>query len=274
VNKRLIWRWVKIVLLLYGVGGIILYHTQDHFFWHPEAVPASTVYALGGQPHTELNIPYDDQTRLNVVEFKAVDRPADSPAKGVVLYFHGNRGNIEHYSAVAADFTRKGYEAWLWDYPGYGKSTGELSEQKLYDYAAVLYKLARSRWPASRIILYGRSIGTGIAAELASVRECRRLILESPYYSLESLPYRYLPIYPWGRMMHYHLLTDTYLPKVKAPVVIFHGTADKTIPYDNASRLKPLLKIGDAFIPIDGAGHNDLHDFSLFREKLDSILEK
>jgi pimeloyl-ACP methyl ester carboxylesterase len=274
VNKRLIWRWVKIVLLLYGLVGIILYHTQDYVLWHPEAVAASTVYPVGGQPHTELNIPYDKDTKLNVVEFQAADRPADSLARGVVLYFHGNRGNIEHYNAAALDFTRHGYECWIWDYPGYGKSTGELSEQKLYDCAMALYKLARSRWPPSKIILYGRSIGTGIAAELADVRDCRRLILESPYYSLESLAFRRLPVYPWGRMLHYHFPTYLHLLHVTAPVVIFHGTADETIPYSNALRLKPLLKPGDAFLPIEGAGHHDMHDFPEFREKLDSVLDR
>jgi alpha-beta hydrolase superfamily lysophospholipase len=260
--------------MLYGIVGIILFYTQDHFFWHPEAVALSTIYNLGDQPHTEVNIPYDKTTNLNLVEFHATDRPADSPAKGIVLYFHGNTGDVEHYSRVAPDFTRHGYECWLWDYPGYGKSTGELSEQKLYDYALVLYKLARSRWPPSKIILYGRSIGTGIAAELADVRDCRRLILESPYYSLVSLPYRYLPIYPWERMLHYHFPTYSHLPNVTAPITIFHGTADRTIPYSNAWRLKSLLKPGDEFIPIDDAGHNNLHDFPLFREKLDSVLER
>lgn len=273
MNKRLIWRWVKIVLALYGSIGIILYHTQDHFLWHPEAVPASTVYDFGGRPHVELNIPYDKETTLNLVEFRPVDRPADSPAKGVVLYFHGNRGNIERYSGVAPDFTRNGYEVWVWDYPGFGKSTGEFSEQKLYDYALVLYKLARSRWAPSQIVIYGRSMGTGVAAELADIRDCRRLILESPFYSLESLGYHYLPIYPWGRMLHYHFPIYSHLPQVSAPVTIFHGTEDGTFPYSDASRLKPLLKPGDEFITIDGAGHNDLHDYPLFREKLDSVME-
>jgi uncharacterized protein len=274
VNKRRAWRWVRIVLLLYGVAGIVLYHTQDHILWHPVAVPASTVYDLGGQPHTELNIAYDKGTSLNVVEFHATDRPADSPARGVVLYFHGNGGNITHYSAAAADFTRNGYECWMWDYPGFGKSTGEFSEQKLYDYALVLYKLARSRWAPPQIILYGRSIGTGIAAQLADIRDCRRLILESPYFSIESLAYRYLPVYPWGRMLHYHFPTGSHLPAVTAPITIFHGTDDGTVAYSNASRLKPLLKTGDEFITIDGAGHNNLHDYPLFREKLDSLFRR
>jgi alpha-beta hydrolase superfamily lysophospholipase len=272
VNKRILWRWVKVILLVYGVVGIVLYHTQDHFLWHPQAVPASTVYDFPGQPHTEVNIAYDKTTNLNLLEFRAVDRPADSPAKGVVLYFHGNRHDVEWYGRVAGDFTRHGYECWIWDYPGFGKSTGEFSEQKLYDYALVLYKLARSRWPPSKIVIYGGSMGTGIAAELADIRDCRRLILESPFYSLESLGYHYLPFYPWGRMLHYHFPIYSHLPQVTAPVVIFHGTEDRTVPYSNALRLKALLKVGDEFITIEGAGHNDLHQFPLFREKLDSVL--
>ena len=74
------------------------------------------------------------------------------------------------------------------------------------------------------------------------VRDCRRLILESPYYSLESLGYHYLPIYPWGRMLHYHFPTYSYLPKVTAPVTIFHGTEDRTVPYSNALRLKAVVE--------------------------------
>lgn len=274
MNKRLIWRWTKIILLLYGVAGIVLYHTQRYYLWHPVAVPASTVYHFSGQPHTEVTIPYDRTTNLDLVEFRATDRPADSPAKGVVLYFHGNRHDVEWYGRTAADFTRHGYECWIWDYPGFGKSTGEFSEQKLYDYALTLYKLARSRWPPSKIILYGRSMGAGIAAELADIRDCRRLILESPFYSLESVGYHYLPIYPWGRMLHYHFPVYSHLPQVTAPVTIFHGTADRTFPYSNASRLKDLLKPGDEFITIDGGGHNDLNDYPLFKAKLDSVMDR
>ena len=167
-----------------------------------------------------------------------------------------------------------GMRVWMLDYPGYGKSTGEFSEQKLYDYALTFYKLARSRWQPSQIILYGRSIGTGIAAQLADIRDCRRLILESPFYSLESLGYHYLPVYPWGRLLHYHFPVYSHLPAVTAPVTIFHGTEDRTVPYSNALRLKALLKTGDEFITIEGAGHNDLRNFPLFREKLDSVLER
>jgi uncharacterized protein len=261
---------VKIALLLYAAVGIAVYYGQEHFLFHPVKAERTTVYDFGGQPHAEINLPYDKQTNLNIVQFKSAG--PDSVVRGVVLYFHGNGQNVELYSRRAPDFTHQGYEVWMLDYPGFGKSTGVFDEQRLYDYALVFYKLARSRWPPSRIIIYGSSLGTGIAAELADIRDCRRLILESPYYSIESLANRYLPIYPWSRLLHYHFPIYSHLPAVTAPITIFEGTKDKTVPYSNAARLKPLLKNGDEFITIEGAGHNDLHDFPLFTTKLDSVL--
>ncbi len=274
MNKKIFWRWVKVALLLYGVAGIALYYGQGALLFHPKPVDRSAVYHFGGQPCTELNLRVDEETSLNIVQFRATDRPKDSVARGVVLYFHGNSGNVELYVPQAKDFTRKGYEAWIMDYPGFGKSTGVFSEQKLYDDALLLYKLARSRWKPAQIILYGRSLGTGVAAQLADVRDCRRLILESPSYSIESVASHYLPVYPWGRMLHFHFPTYSHLPAVTAPITIFQGDRDWTVPYSNASRLKPLLKTGDEFITVEGAGHNDLHEFPLFREKLDSVLDR
>lgn len=274
MNKKIVWRWVKVAFLLYAVVGIAVYYGQDHVLFHPVAVARTTAYDFGGQPHVELNLRYDKETNLNIVEFPVIPGDTDRVTRGVVLYFHGNSHNVEWFGRRAPDFTHKGYEVWMLDYPGFGKSTGVFNEQRLYDYALVFYQLARSRWLPSQIIIYGNSIGTGIAAELADIRDCRRLILESPYYNIESLADRYLPIYPWSRLLHYHFPVYMHLPAVTAPITIFEGTMDRTIPYANAARLKPLLKNGDEFITIEGAGHNDLHDFPLFTQKLDSVLGK
>lgn len=271
-------RWLKILLLLYCLIGIALYYGQDWLLFHPQAVDRNVTYDFG-RPYKEVNLPYDKETNLNIIEFQATDhqdfrasgdwpKAADTLAKGVVLYFHGNKRNIGWYAKYATDFTSKGYEVWMLDYPGFGKSTGVLSEQRLYEYALQFYKLARSRWQPSHIILYGKSLGTGIAAQLASVRDCRRLFLECPYFSMESLARHYFPLYPWGSMLHYHFPTNTRLPDITAPITIFHGSNDGLIPYSNAERLKPLLKTGDEFITIEGGGHNDLHDFPSFRQAL------
>ena len=233
-------RWVKIFILLYCIIGIAGYYLQDRLLFHPEPMDRKAVYHFE-QPFKELDLSYDRETNLNIVQFKATDRVGDSLAKGVVLYFHGNAGNIGLCAKEAAPFTAKGYECWMMDYPGFGKSTGQFTEENLYKYALVFYKLARSRWNISQIIICGKGFGTGVAAQLAAVRDCRRLILESPYYSLTARVRHYAPIYPVGQMLHYHFPTNEFLPEVSAPVTIFDKDGD-------GARLKPLLKPGDSFI--------------------------
>jgi pimeloyl-ACP methyl ester carboxylesterase len=162
----------------------------------------------------------------------------------------------------------------MMDYPGFGKSTGEFSEQTIYDWSILAYKLCRNYFPPASIIIFGKSMGTGIAAYLASVRDTRRLILETPYYSFPSIMAQYAPIYPMNQMVHFKIPSYQYLQKVTAPMTIFHGTHDGVIRYNNASSLGAFLKKGDEFITIDGGGHNDLHDFKTFQLKLDSVLNR
>ena len=271
MNKKKLFRWLKVFVLLYCGVGIILYYGQERLIFHPVKADRNTWYHFD-QPSTELNLNYDQNTNLNIVEFKATARPGDSVARGVVLFFHGNSGNIASWASNARDFTTKGYEVWMMDYPGFGKSTGSLDESSIYKYSLVFYKLARSRWKPDQIILCGRSLGTGIATQLAAVRDCRRLILEAPYYDIPSLFRRYLPIYPYGTMIKFHFPTYEYLPRVTAPVTIFHGDRDRTIPASNSATLRPLLKPGDEYLVVTGAGHNDLNTLPYFREKLDSLL--
>ena len=117
-------------------------------------------------------------------------------------------------------------------------------------------------------------MGTGLASYLASREECRRLILETPYYNMPSVVSHYLPIYPVGQMLHYQLPNFEYLPLVDEPVSIFHGTEDGVITYRNASRLKKYMKSTDEFITIPDGKHNDLYSFPLVTQKLDSLLRK
>lgn len=262
---------MKVLVLLYCVVGIAWYYGQDKLMLHPTVADSKTIYSFS-QPFTELNLNYDEHTNINIVEFSAAGRPKDSTAKGVVLYFHGNGGSIPDYAGLAKDFTSKGYECWLMDYPGFGKSTGEFSEKRVNTLSLVFYKLARSRWKPSQIILYGQSLGTGVAAQLASVRDCKRLILQSPYYSMTSLFRRYLFLYPVGMMLHNQFPTYNYLPAVTAPITIFSGSEDETVPYHNSERLKPLLKTGDEFVTIIGGKHKDLPGFPVYQQKLDSLL--
>jgi len=236
MKRKMLFRWLKVVLLAYGVIGIAVYYGQNRLLLHPEPLPRDEAFTFT-QPFAELNLPYDAETNLNIIEFKATDRPADSLAKGIVLYFPDGKGNITTNSGEASAFTSRGYEFWIMDYPGFGKSTGIFSERNVYAYALEFYKLARSRWKPSQIVLCGQGLGTGIAAQLASVRNCRRLILIDAYYSVTSKFRRWLFLYPVSLMVHYHFPTYQYLPAVTDPITIVGGDR----------RLKAFLKPGDEF---------------------------
>ncbi|MFT3825202.1 MAG: alpha/beta fold hydrolase [Chitinophagaceae bacterium] len=269
MKKKNVFRWLKIIIIVYCLVGIAIYYLQDKYLFHPEPLPESYNYNFS-VPFKEVNLLYNASTNINLVQFLT----NDSTPKGVVLYFHGNRQNINRYAGFANIFTRNGYEVWMLDYPGFGKSTGEFTEQHLYDWALLTYKLARARFSPDSIVLYGKSLGTGVAAQLASVRDCKNLVLEAPYYSLPSIVGSYLPVYPVEKMIRFKMPTWQFLQKVTAPVTIFHGTSDLTIPYRNARKLQPFLKKEDQFITLEGGHHNDLTTYQQYQQTMDSLLKK
>ena len=266
-GKRKWFRWLNILLAIYLLGGVAIFFFQDRILFHPEKKARNANYNFT-IPFKEVNVALDGKDNLNIIQFI----PPDSLPKGVVLYFHVNKKNISWYAANAPLFTKNGYEVWMPDYPGYGKSTGTLTESRLYEYAMQLYIMARSKYDADSIVLYGKSLGTGIASWLASKKSCRQVILESPYYSMTSLAAHYFPIYPVSKLLKYKLPSYEYLSIVNAPITIFHGTADKVIPYSNALQLKKVLKPTDKFITITNGGHNDLPQSPVFIKSLDSLL--
>ncbi|MEO6290786.1 MAG: alpha/beta fold hydrolase [Ginsengibacter sp.] len=267
--KKKIFGWGKAVIIIYCSIGIALYYLQEKFMFHPVPLPPGYIFNFNFS-FKEVNIPMNKTDTLNLVQFFTAD---DKP-KGVVLYFHGNRGNINRYAKYAENFTKNGYEVWMPDYPGYGKTTGKLSEENLYKQANEVYKLANSEFDNDSILIYGKSLGSGIAAWLASKKTCKRIMLETPYYSMANLLHHYAPVYPTGKMSHFNLPTFEYLQKIQAPVTIFHGTEDRVIPYKTALRLIKFFKPGDEFITIAKGEHNNLNDFPLFHENLDSLLGK
>jgi uncharacterized protein len=266
IRLKKIWKWFQIIALVYIMIGVALYFLQDKFIFHPKKLPADYKYQFD-IPFRQIDLAVTEKKNLSIVQFTV----PDSVRKGIVLYFHGNRLNINRYAKYATGFTRNGYEVWMMDYPGYGKSTGKRSEQILYDDALLLYKMAISKVSVEHIILYGKSLGTGIASQLASVRDCKRLILETPYYSMDALAKHYFFMYPVLPMTKYALPTFRNFEYIKAPITIFHGTNDGIIPYKQAKWLvekKPSTEL----ITLEKGRHNNLPDFPLFQQKLDSLL--
>lgn len=269
MHRNTFFRILRWLLLVYGLIGIAFYYLQDRLLLRPQPLARDYNYAFP-MPYRELNLMVNQHSNLNLVQFAST---ADS-TRGVVLYFHGNRRNISWYARYAPFFTAEGYEVWMIDYPGFGKSTGPLTEKTLYDWALIAYKLARKRFTPNQIILYGKSMGTGIAAQLAAVRDCRHLVLETPYYDFPSILRPYLGFYPLSRILHLQLPTHDYLKKVTAPITLFHGTADWTVRYRNALSLQKELGNRAKLVTAEGGSHNDLYQFPVITQSLKAVLQQ
>ncbi len=268
MNKKKIFNWVKIIIIVYCSIGIALYYLQGTFLFHPKKLESGYVFKFD-KPFEEVFIPVNNTDTISMIKFF----PTDSIRKGIVIYYHGNMDNVERYARFADDFTKHGYEVWMEDYPGFGKSTGDRTEKKLYAQALQIQKMAAGKYSTDSIIIYGKSFGTGIAAYVASITNCRKLILETPYYSIPDLFNSYSFIYPSAYMSEYKIPTWKYLQEVNAPITIFHGNNDGVIFYRRAAKLKEFLKSGDEFITIKDGKHNNLHDFKSYRQSLDSLLQ-
>lgn len=259
---------ISISLLVYLSGALLLYFFQDNFIFRARALAATYTFSAT-IPHREITVPVNDHDTLHAVLYL----PGNEPAKGTVVYFHGNRYNISWYEKFVPYFTQRGYEVLMPDYPGYGKSKGVITEEKLYHWATLVYQIARKRYSADSLIIYGKSLGTGIAAELASRRDCKQLILETPYYQFPAVLQRFLPMYPVSLLLRYQLPTYRYLTQVAAPVTLLHGTNDGVIAFSQSRQLEKLFKKQDRLIVIEGGSHNDLYDFTQTTEWLTRALQ-
>ncbi|CAN5857122.1 alpha/beta fold hydrolase [soil metagenome] len=268
INRKKIFGWIKVIVILYCGIGISLYYLQWKILFHPKKLETNHVFQFT-KPFKEISIPINETDTISMVKFY----PADSLRRGVVVYYHGNMENIEHYAPFAKNFTEKGYEVWMQDYPGFGKSRGDRTEEKMYSQAMQVMKMAAATYGSDSIVIYGRSLGTGIAAYVASLSSCKKLILETPYYSIPDLFNSFSFIYPASYMSEYKIPTWKYLQDVQAPISIFHGDNDWIIPHRCAARLKQYLKPPDEFITIKKGGHNNLNDFPQYHHALDSLLK-
>lgn len=262
------WKWIRAVLVGYVLVGTVLYFLQEKFMFHPKVLDNDAVLNIS-QPYEEIRLPVSDGKMIHITRFTTTD----SVPRGAVLYFHGNRNNVEHYASASELLTQSGYEVWMPEYPGFGKSTGERSETIMKQDAELVYKLLRSRFAADSIIIYGRSLGSGPASWLASRVDCKRLILETPYSSMVDLMQHYAFIFPVRWLAKYEFDNKACLPDVDAPVTIFHGTSDGVIPIKLAHKLAAASPANTELIEVQGGGHNDLREFPVFVDMLKVVVK-
>lgn len=258
--------YVLIGLGIYVLISVLVYLIQEYFMFHPEKLPEDFEYKYD-EPFEEHFFDVEENVRINGLRF------TQKEPKGIVIYFHGNTRSIKGWSKYAKDFTRSNYEVLIIDYRGFGKSTGKRNEQAMYNDSQYIYNKVRAWFKEDKIIIYGRSMGSGFATKLASKNNPKMLILDAPYYSFSQLTNRWLFFLPLSILLRYHIRTDIWIKYVKCSIYIMHGTKDSLIPYRSSVRLRQEAPLTTRLIPIHGGKHNDLPSFKEYHNHLDEILD-
>lgn len=250
-------------LYLSAVAG--LWWDQEGRLFHPEPLPADHRFAFGADVHeTWIEVP---GARLNALHLR-LPRP-----DGVVFFLHGNSGNLEDWFTATPAFRQANFDLFMLDYRGFGKSTGRIEGQ------AQLEADVRAAWDAmaplyrgKRRVIYGRSLGTGLAALLAAEVQPELTVLVSPYESMEALAAEHYPWVPTA-VLRYPLRTDKALARVKTPVLLLHGDRDTLIPPSHSERLLAVA-LDATLIRVVGAGHDDVHEFPAYLDALRAALRR
>ena len=247
--------------------GASLYYFQEKIIFRPTKLGQNFTFKFSNK-FEELFLKSEDGAIINALHFK-VKNP-----KGVILYFHGNMGDLSRWGKITEFFIELNYDVFVMDYRTYGKSTGLLSEQALYDDAEMCYNYVRKQYNESKITVYGRSLGTGMATYLASKNNPKSLILETPYYSLTDVAKRRFSMYPSEKTLRYNFPSYKYIQKVTCPISIFHGTNDRVVPYASGEKLFNSIQQKEKnFFTIEKAGHNNLSEFKVYQNQILEILK-
>jgi fermentation-respiration switch protein FrsA (DUF1100 family) len=256
------------MIVLKGLGLLIGLALIVHF--GTQALQQRLLYA----PDTRRTSPQD--AGLAGVEEREIAMPdgtriltwwgAAQPGRPTLLYFHGNGGSLANRSERIAKYITQGYGVVMMTYRGFGGSTGRPSEKANVADAKFIYEAVRaSGIPASQIVLYGESLGTGIAVQVAAEKEVAGLILDAPYTSIVDLAALHYPLLPARWLMTDRYETLRAARNVSSPTLIIHGEADHIIPVSMSADVAAALKGPVKRATFPGAGHSDHNIFGSYQ---------
>lgn len=264
-TKRLLKRLGVLSIAGYVILCAGLYFFQEKLIFPASSLPPDYNFTFE-MPFQEKYISIGNAYSLHGIWFP-VDR-----SKGTIFYLHGNGGTVDAWGRYAETYVRMGYQVFVLDYPGYGKSGGDIvDEEALFTDVQTAYDSV-CRWvPEKDVIALGYSLGTGLATRIASTRHPKLLMLHAPYYNFTAMMRYRFPFVPTF-LLRYGMRTNEYLVKCSMPVVIFHGDVDEVIPLKMGTQLRALAKPGDSLVVLKGQGHMDMTDNEVYLRAVESIL--
>lgn len=256
-------------LTLFGILYLLyvsyIYFNQEEMVFRASKLSETHQFNFN-QQFEELTIPSYDGKKLHGILFRS------NPSKGLVFYLHGNAGTVDNWGNNAEIYTDLGYDIFFLDYRGFGKSEGEMEdEEQVFKDVSIAYDKVTSNYNRNKIIIIGYSIGTGMAAYLASEKNPQKLILQAPFYNFLEFSTGRAPYFP-DFLKKFSFETNKYIVKVNAPVYLFHGNEDALIPHSNSVRLNAILKSSHQLFILEGEDHVGINDNLEYQEKLKQIL--
>ncbi len=252
------WKWSLLILAAgYIVLMVAMYLAQRGLMYFPEKV--RTPPAEAGLAAAE-EVPLDSADGTHVIAWHMPPRDNDRP---VWLYFHGNGGALRYRVDRFRELTAQGDGLVALSYRGYAGSGGHPSESGLIDDARAAYDFAVKRYGAERVVLWGESLGSGVAIALASERPVARVVLEAPFLSTVAIAASVYPFLPVRLLMKDQFRSDLRVAKVKAPVLVLHGDRDQVVPIASGEALYKLITAPKRFVRIAGGEHETLSRFGV-----------
>lgn len=191
-------------------------------------------------------------------------------AQPTVLFLHGNAGHIGYRMFLIRQFLANGFGVLLLEYRGYGGNKGKPSEEGLYtDARAAMHFLKQEEISSQHIVIYGESLGTGVAVKMAEEFPACALVLQSPYTSMPAVArfhYPWIFIPPWDKFN-----SVARIQNIKAPLLILHGKQDQVVPFEQGFALYNQANEPKAFIALDNRGHDNLWDEHFIKTVIDFI---
>ncbi len=259
--KKVFQRLFVLILTSYVASAAFLYCFQDKILFHPTLLTDDYVFDLDAR-FSENFLELSTGDKVHYLKF-----PSPS-SKTVVLYFHGNGGALNEWSYFAQNLHQKlNLAVWIVDYPGFGKSSKKLSKtgEGLVLMGEELLGELKKEHPDKKIVLFGRSLGSGVVSEIA--KGVDGVILETPFYSVGEMAKELYPIIPTF-LLKYNLDNSKLKNANVENILVLYGGSDQMIPVSHPKRLKGVYPLSAKFVEIEKGGHNDLPMYKKYWEEL------
>lgn len=269
--KKFIVSFFVTFLILVGSATSYLYFNQVELTLQTRPLKSHEEYDFDAS-HQKMVYNRPDGAKIHTVYFKAKE------PKGVVLFCHGRGYNLSKgFEYLGKEFVDRGYDTLVYDYRGFGKSTGSLEEKAMLEDGVFLYQELLKKYPENKITVYGRSLGAAFATYIAAHTNPRILILESPFVSIAHIGKCFYPFVPTALLKaisKYPLDNQHWLKKCCSPVVLFHGTADKLIPCKSSKILYDTVKEHQdiTFHEIEKATHSSIKNSDEYNRLMQQYL--